>query len=40
MSTDNLCLSCHGAGVFDVGDCELGVWDMCEECQGWGRTEE
>jgi DnaJ-class molecular chaperone len=34
------CLSCKGAGVFNDGDCELGVWESCEECGGLGEVEE
>lgn len=38
MSTDEvrICPSCHGAGVFDDGDCELGIWETCQECNGYG----
>jgi hypothetical protein len=35
-----LCPSCCGAGVFDVGDCEDGVWDNCPNCDGLGEIED
>lgn len=35
-----LCSSCHGSGVYDVGDCEDGVWETCPACQGTGEEED
>ena len=39
--TDNAdhytCPSCKGTGVYSVGDCEDGVWENCEECEGYGE---
>jgi len=34
------CPSCGGAGVFDIGDCEDGVWEHCPECDGRGEIDE
>lgn len=36
ISNELTCPSCNGAGVYDVGDCEDGVWNACEECSGFG----
>lgn len=32
-----VCPSCHGAGTYDIGDCEEGVIDNCPECDGQGE---
>lgn len=34
------CPSCRGAGGYDVGDCEDGVWENCPECGGWGNVDD
>ena len=31
-----ICTSCQGAGTYDMGDCEEGLWGNCEECGGYG----
>lgn len=38
---DNIevCESCKGCGVIDLGDCEDGVWETCPECCGDGVIE-
>lgn len=35
-----LCPSCQGTGVWDIGDCEDGVWATCEECDGLGEIDD
>lgn len=34
------CPSCYGTGVYDVDNCEDGIWGECPECQGSGEVEE
>lgn len=32
-----ICPSCEGVGGYDIGDCEDGVWEECQECLGLGE---
>lgn len=32
-----MCPSCQGAGVFDIGDSEDGIWETCPDCNGTGE---
>ncbi len=34
------CLSCKGAGGWDIGDCEDGIWENCPECDGYGTIDQ
>jgi DnaJ-class molecular chaperone len=31
------CPSCLGAGIYSVGYCEDGYWEICPECDGLGE---
>lgn len=33
------CPSCEGIGEYCVGDCEDGVWEICQECNGDGYVD-
>lgn len=33
----DVCYSCRGAGGYNIGDCEEGVWQTCLECNGYGE---
>lgn len=33
------CEVCDGLGGWDIGDCEDGVWEICDICNGTGEVE-
>lgn len=35
----DVCGACNGNGGHDIGDCEEGVWEMCDDCDGTGVEE-
>jgi DnaJ-class molecular chaperone len=39
MNDSEVCPSCKGAGGWDEGDCEDGIWEMCPECDGLGEIQ-
>lgn len=32
------CGGCNGLGVVDESDCDMGICDVCPECDGKGVT--
>lgn len=35
-----ICPDCDGSGGWSIGDCEDGVWETCDFCDGAGEIED
>lgn len=39
VSDAEVCTTCAGLGGWSLGDCEDGVWETCDDCEGTGLGE-